>query len=59
MAWWEGQLKAKLRTMPPAEIERLVAEALQEVDLDRYLAIGRAMRQEARRRGLLKEGQPA
>jgi hypothetical protein len=57
MAWWEGQLKRELQKLAPGEIERIVGESVQAVDHEQFLAFLRALKREARRRGMLKEGQ--
>ncbi len=59
MAWWEGKLIAELQNLPPAEMERIVGAAIAELDHDRFMAFLRAIKRDARRRGLLKESQPA
>ncbi len=58
MAWWEGQLKRELKGLTPVEIERIVSKSVQDVDREQFLAFLRALKREARRRGVLKEGQP-
>jgi hypothetical protein len=57
MAWWEGQLKRELQKLAPVEIERIVGESVQTVDREQFLSFLRALKREARRRGMLKEGQ--
>ena len=59
MPWWEGALKYELQKLPPAEIERILREAFETVDHERFMAAMRAVKHDARRRGLLKESQPA
>ena len=59
MPWWEGALKSELQKLPPAEIERILREAFETVDHERFMAAMRAVKHDARRRGLLKESQPA
>jgi len=59
MAWWEGMLIAELQKLPPAEIERILREAFETVGHERFMAAMRAVKHDARRRGLLKESQPA
>lgn len=59
MAWWEGKLKDELRKLPPAEIERIVGDAINGIDNDRYMAMARAMKREAIERGLIQERQRA
>lgn len=59
MAWWEGQLKKKLTELPPDEVERIVGEAIQDIDAERFMAMARALKREGIRQGFIGDRQPA
>ncbi len=59
MAWWEGQLKKQLRELPPDEVERIVGDAIRDIDAERFMAMARALKAEGIRRGFIGERQPA